>query len=97
MPVKLTPNGAGFALNPSGKGTFEAPATVPNGTIAGGSPGFDALAAPALPGAFGTIPNGTITVGYPGFAAIADPVPARNSKASRLFSFRAASMPFVVS
>jgi hypothetical protein len=33
MPVKLTPKGLGFALNPGGKASFGALSAIPNGTI----------------------------------------------------------------
>src|SRR5712691_2787120 len=44
IPVKLTPNGLGFALNPDGKGSFGAFGAIPNGTISVGYPGFAAMA-----------------------------------------------------
>src|SRR6266550_760468 len=50
VPVKLTPNGAGFASNPSGKGGFGSFGTMPNGTMTVGYPGFAAIAAPPAPG-----------------------------------------------
>src|SRR5437899_9914410 len=50
MPVKLTPNGAGFALKPSGNAGVGALGTRPNGTITVGYPGFAAIAAPLAPG-----------------------------------------------
>ena len=50
MPVKLTPYGAGRALNPSGNPGVGAFGTVPNGTITVGYPGLAAMAAPLAPG-----------------------------------------------
>src|SRR3989442_16007433 len=50
MPVKLTPNGPGFASNASGNGGKGAFGTVPNGTITVGYSGFAAMEAPLRPG-----------------------------------------------
>ncbi len=50
MPVKLTPNGDGLALNPSGNGGVGALGTNPNGTMTVGYPGLAAMAAPLAPG-----------------------------------------------
>ena len=49
-PVKLTPNGAGLALNPAGNGGVGAFGTMPNGTITVGYPTRAAIAAPDGPG-----------------------------------------------
>ena len=46
-PVKLTPNGAGFALNPAGNGGVGAFGTIPNGTMTVGYPTRAAIAGAA--------------------------------------------------
>src|SRR5260370_29892363 len=50
VPVKLTPNGAGFASNPSGNGGFGSFRTRPNGTITLGYPRLASMGAPVPPG-----------------------------------------------
>jgi len=50
IPLKLMPNGCGFASNPSGNGGFGAFGTMPKGTITVGYPGRAATEAPYGPG-----------------------------------------------
>src|SRR5262249_39303860 len=50
IPVNETPNGAGFAVNPSGNDGVGALGTKPNGTITVGYPGLAASAALPAPG-----------------------------------------------
>src|SRR5262249_62011005 len=49
MPVKLTPNGPGFALKLAGNGGVGVVATSADGAVTGGDPGLGAMCGPLRP------------------------------------------------